>query len=34
MSNSKVGLQKTLPVFMSFIVMGFVTIVSLLEYIH
>ena len=28
MSNSKVGLQKTLPVFMSFIVMGFVDIVG------
>jgi fucose permease len=28
MSNSKVGLRKTLPVFMSFIVMGFVDIVG------
>ena len=28
MSNSKVGLQKTLPVFMSFVVMGFVDIVG------
>ncbi|MDO9339087.1 MAG: MFS transporter [Bacteroidales bacterium] len=28
MNNSKIGLQKTLPVFMSFIVMGFVDIVG------